>query len=178
MDIGSYPVSGGAVLGVAVYALISAFGTGQIVGERLIEQSNWQQQCERQITSEIRSNQQARPVLPELNCNSVFGQFFGREGAQFCERYSDVKIPFADTITQHQNRLANANEQRLANAVSKSSSQCGCASALTLEKNRIDFAIYAGSLRVLTPAPVQNLQASLQTSLHSPQCDMSGGRSR
>lgn len=174
MDFNSLPLSGNLVLALIVYALISVFGTGQLVGERMIEKSGWPSQCQRAVVSELRSNQIEPAFTPKLDCNSVFGNLFGQEGKQLCRNYGNFNLPFVDQLQAHQEKLAEANENRLAQAASKTSSRCSCAASLTLERRRMAFGLHAGSLRLMTPAPVQNLSSELATALHSPECALKG----
>jgi hypothetical protein len=174
MDFNSLPLSGGLVLALIAYGLISVFGTGQLVGERLIEKSDWPQQCEATLVSELKSSRSTTPVVPKLDCNSIFGTWFGREGKQLCRNHGNFNLPFVDQLQAQQERLAKANQQRFANAASKTKTRCACATSLTLEKRRIAFGLHAGSLRLLTPAPVQNLTSELSTALHAPSCALRG----
>lgn len=174
MDLNSLPLSGSFVLALIAYGLISVFGTGQLVGERLIEKSDWPVQCEATLVGELKSRQPATPFVPKLDCNSIFGTWFGREGKQLCRNHGNFNLPFVDQLQAQQNRLAQANEQRFANAASKTKTRCACAASLTLEKQRIAFGLHAGSLRLMTPAPVQNLNSELSTALHAPACALRG----
>jgi hypothetical protein len=174
LDVNSLPISGSALIGAAGYALISVFATGQLIGERLIEKSNWPAQCERALVSELKSNQPTAPLVPKLDCNSIFGIWFGHEGKQLCRNHGNFNLPFVDQLQAQQKRLAQANERRFTNAAAKTKTRCACAASLTLEKRRVAFGLHAGSLRLMTPTPVQNLSAELATSLHDPACAMKG----
>lgn len=174
MDFNSLPLSGNLVLALIVYALISVFGTGQLVGERMIEKSNWPNQCQRAVVRELQSNQIEPTFTPKFDCNSIFGNLFGQEGKQLCHNHGNFNLPFVDQLQAHQEKLAKANENRLAQAASKTSSRCSCAASLTLERRRVAFGLHAGSLRLMTPAPVQNLSSELATALHYPECALKG----
>jgi hypothetical protein len=174
MDFNSLPLSGSFVLALIAYSLISIFGTGQLVGGRLIEKSDWPTQCERSLVSDLKSKQATTPFVPKLDCNSIFGTWFGREGKQLCRNHGNFNLPFVDQLQAQQKRLADAKQKRFARAASKTKTRCTCAASLTLEKRRIAFGLHAGSLRLMTPAPVQNLNAELNTALNAPTCAMKG----
>jgi len=174
MDINSLPIGGNIVLAIIVYGLISVFGTGQLVGERMTEKSGWANQCPRALVSELRSNQPPKPFTPKLDCNALFGNLFGREGKRYCRKYGNFNLPLVDQLQDHQKKLAQANERRLQQAASKTKTRCACAASLTLERRRIAFGLHAGSLRLMTPAPVQNLSSELASSLHAPACKLKG----
>ena len=174
LDLTNLPVSGGMLLGMLLYCLLSVFGTGQVVGERLIAKSDWPAMCQRQILAELQSSQPAIPQVPTIDCNGVFGSFFGSQGQEICRRYGNFKLPFMDQLQAQQDRLATANNERLQNATAKTSSRCECAASLALEENRISLGLHAGSLRLITPASVRGLNSELQSALYARACSLKG----
>ncbi|OXT01632.1 hypothetical protein B7H23_01280 [Notoacmeibacter marinus] len=169
LDISNLPVTGGVIVGALVYGAISLSATGPLVGERLIEKTGWQQQCQARLIRELERNQTPPDFVPKLDCSSVFG-LFGREGRQLCQTYGNFELPLFDQLNAHQQQLAEANRKRLENSAAKTSSRCACAEAFVLEKRRTDFALHAGSLRLIEPAPVTALDHELNTALHTPAC--------
>lgn len=168
------PVSGGLMVAIILYVLASMFVTGQVVGERMIAKSNWGQQCQTVLQVELRAQTPAPAFTPRLDCNSIFG-VFGPQGRALCRRHGDVlKIPFVDQLQGLQRRKQELQEKRFALAASKTGSRCGCAVSLTLEQQRVPLAIYAGSIRLVTPRFIKNLNTELMSSLRSPHCAMKG----
>ena len=170
--INNLPLSGGVVIAGLIYAGASLI-TGQIVGERLIEKSGWNQQCIAGIKADIVSRQPVASFMPRIDCNSIFGSFMGREGRAWCARYGDQIInPLGDLASTRQRQLREANQRRLSNALSKTSSHCTCAANLALETNRISFALHSGSIRLISPPAVKNLKNTLVVALNNPLCSV------
>ncbi len=170
--VNNLPLSGGVVVAGLLYAGASLI-TGQIVGERLIAKSGWDKQCIAGIKADIVSRQPVRSFVPKIDCNSIIGGFMGREGKVWCTRYGDKIInPLGDLADARQRQIKEANQRRLSNALSKSTSLCTCAASLALETNRVSFALYAGSIRILTPPAVKNLKSTLVTALNNPLCSV------
>ncbi|MGJ8572286.1 MAG: hypothetical protein ACSHXI_16470 [Hoeflea sp.] len=169
MDMSNLPLAGGTILGIAVFIFFSMFVSGPWVIERQLEQSGWQQICHRQLTEEITSSAPQSSFVPEINCTSIFGMF-GTEGHEYCQKYGDFKIPFMDQLQQFQRESQELDRRRQEFAVENSAYRCDCAVSLTLENQRIPFAIYAGSARLVTPSAVKNLSSELQTAMRSSYC--------
>ena len=174
-DLSSLPVSAGLVLGLILYAGVSLFGTGPLVGERLIERVDWDAQCHRELVADLKARTPSAPPVPKLGCRSVFGGLFGRDGQRLCERHGDFALPGLDQLAAHRRRLEEQRRQRLQRAAARTGSQCRCAANLTLEKRRTAFALHTGSLRLMTPAPVRDLRHELTASLADPLCRIGGG---
>lgn len=175
LDGSNLPVSGSLVIGAVLYAGLSVFGTGQVVGERLVEKSRWQQTCQRGLKAQIETNRPAPAFVPKMDCNSTLG-LFGRDGRNVCRKYGNphFKPPFMDQLLAHRRRIESLKAKRSANAAAKASTRCECASTLALEKQRIGLGLYAGSLRIIKPSALQNLKAELVSALHAPSCQMKG----
>ena len=170
--VNNLPLSGGIVVAGLVYAGASLI-TGQLVGDRLIEKSGWDQQCIAGIKADIVSRQPVQSFVPKIDCNSIIGGWMGREGMDWCTNYGDQIInPLGNLANARQRQLKEANQRRLANALAKTSSRCSCAANLALETNRISFALHSGSIRLLTPPAVKNLKSTLVTALNNPLCSV------
>ena len=174
-DGSNLPIGGSIVLAAAAYAAISAFVTGPLIAERTIERSAWQAQCRADLkdalVAEENASAPAGEILPRFDCDSLLGMF-GAEGRQVCRRYGNpnFRLPGMDQLEARQNQMREIRRRRLDAAIGNVASRCACAAALTLETRRIPFAIYAGSARLITPAPVKNLSNELRSSLRSAVC--------
>ncbi|PCJ82174.1 MAG: hypothetical protein COA52_20240 [Hyphomicrobiales bacterium] len=174
-DTNSLPLSGGIVIAALLYAGVSVLITGQVVGERTINKSNWELQCHAALKSEMIAREPAPTFIPKLDCNSILG-LFGAEGKRVCRRHGNPQFnfPMLDQLNAQKRRVQALQQKRLSFAASKIGSRCGCAMSVTLEKNRIPWAIYAGSIRTITPPAIKNVQFELETALRSPLCAMKG----
>lgn len=169
IETSNLPVSGGLIIAGLLYAGLAAFVTGPVIGERTIQKSGWDKQCIIALRKENVLRNPKPDFVPQLSCNSFFG-WFGQEGQDFCNRYGDAAIPFLGQINEHQRKLSEHRQKRLSLAATNAMSRCNCAGSLLLEKKRSSFAIYAGSIRLVTPMVVKNLHSELRTTLHSPLC--------
>lgn len=173
-DVTGWPISGGIVVAGLLYAGVSMFATGPIIGERTIAKSDWDEQCATIVVRGIQSSQPDEPFVPDLTCQSLIAPMLGREGEALCRAYGDDLIPFAGQLREQQRRVHDLNQQRLSNAVADAGNRCSCAASYMLEDKRVAFAIYAGSLRLIKPPAVKNLPAELRSALAAPQCALKG----
>ncbi|MEM9733639.1 MAG: hypothetical protein AAF903_09180 [Pseudomonadota bacterium] len=176
-DLAQFPLSSGVMLGLIGYGIISVFGTGQLIGDRLIQRSDWQRSCQQVLTQEIMSQQTVPQSLPQLDCNALLGGFLGKAGKEVCHRYGGLTDPLFNQMKARQDALRRAAKSKLTQAKARTSSRCGCAATKVLDQHKFAFGIHAGSLRIVTPRPVHDLQSSLQSALHSPSCKIEGGAS-
>jgi len=165
----SLPVSGGIIVAGLIYAGVSMFVTGPVIGERTIARSNWNQQCKAVLKSEIVAQAPAPTFTPRLNCNAILG-LFGGQGQALCRQYGDRLLPFTNQLQELQSRKQTFQQRRMSLAISQSKNRCDCAAALTLEQKRVPLAIYAGSIRLVSPPAIKNLKSELITALRSPRC--------
>ena len=168
-DGNGLPVSGGVIVAGLIYAGVSMFVTGPVVGERTIAKSGWAQQCKAVLKSEIIVQAPAPTFTPRLNCNALFG-LLGDQGQAWCSMYGNRLLPFTNQLEKLQSRKRAFQQKRMSLAISQSKNRCDCAAALTLEQKRVPLAIYAGSIRLVTPPAIRNLKSELITSLRSPRC--------
>lgn len=159
------PVGGSILLAAATYAAISAFVTDPLVAERTIERGGWESSCRADLKHALAAEESAGAPdsLPSFDCNALLG-LFGPEARQIC------RLPGIGQIEAQQRQMREIRQRRLEAAIGNVASRCACAAAATVETRRIPFAIYARSVRLITPAPVRNLQSELQASLRSPLC--------
>lgn len=174
-DAHNLPVGGGLVLACALYAGVSYFGTGPLVGERTIEKSDWVETCQVSLEAEVSANRPQAPLVPRLDCHSTLG-LLGREFEAVCDRHGnpEFKLPFQDQLQAQERAVYEAKERRLAMRAAQSGTRCACAASLALE-NRTAWALYAGSARIITPPSVRNLDATLARALHTPHCALNQG---
>lgn len=175
-DTGNLPIAGGALFAAALYAGTAFFITGQVVGERTITKSNWAGICQSEIRSNLEIENPAPAQMPKLGCDALFGSWFGRDGAAYCDMHGHLfeNNPINRALNSVSENKRKIQRKRMAHAASKAGSRCDCAVTTTLEKRRTAFAIYAGSLRMITPPSVKNLTSELKSSLNSAQCAMKG----
>ncbi|MCB1465481.1 MAG: hypothetical protein KDJ90_24365 [Nitratireductor sp.] len=170
----SLPAIGGIGIPIVAYALLSGFVTGPLVAERTIENSGWHAQCRQTLATEAEISRPASPAMPKLNCNSLMG-LFGDDGNAICRDYGNWSLPFADQIIAERNRIEELQSKRFAIAAAQSGTRCDCAAAVMTEEHRLVWGLHAGSIRIVTPPSVRNLQSGLVSALHSPWC--AGGAS-
>ncbi len=174
-DATGLPMAGGVFAAVLLYAGVSLFVTGPVVGSRVIEKTNWSGQCQRHIRARIEADEPAQPRLPKIGCNLIFG-LYGKAGEDYCRvhgHHFDNNI-FSQTLEAAEEAKRTAQRRRMEYAASRAGSRCDCAVTLTLERRRTDFALYAGTLRLVTPRSVKALQSELKSALNSTQCAMKG----
>ena len=173
---GGMPIAGGVALAGLLYAGVSAFVTGPVIGERMADKHvGWDRVCPAQIRAQIQADDPPAPSVPRLDlCGMLFG-VYGSDGAAYCDMHGDhLNSPANQLIDRTNQQRQKAREWREDKAVSQAATRCECALTLTLERRRTDFALHAGSLRFVTPAPVRGLRTELATALNSPQCALKG----
>jgi hypothetical protein len=173
---GSLPITGGAVLAVALYAGVSLFVTGPLIGGRMVEKMDWAGQCAGQIRAEVEAREpEASATLPRLGCE-IFGVWHGEAGMSFCAKHGHVfeDNPVNRTIERLERAKREAQQKRMDYAASRAASRCDCAVTTTLENRRVSFAIYAGTARLVSPPSIIALGSDLATSLNTPACAMKG----
>jgi len=174
-DFNGLPFSGGIVIAGLIYAGASMLVTGPTIGERVIEKSNWAPRCERVLQEAIILENPAPVSAPRPDCGSLLGALFGADGAELCGALDGLINPIVGQIEAQERKLALANQKRIELAASQSSSRCSCAQVVVLE-NRVPWALYAGSFRLVTPSAVRNLDGQLMSALSSPVCQLGSGR--
>lgn len=175
-ETGNLMAGGGTFLAFALWGAISLWGTGPSIAKRTIEFSGWQQQCEKSvIKSAQRSNQPTAAPVPEFNCSQLYGNLLGRFGDAICKAGGDQALAIA--MAKKRAVYEEAERKRKAlieEAASNAGTRCQCAISSTIEKNRISYALYAGTFRIIEPVSVTNLRSELGTALGSPLCTQKG----
>ena len=169
-----WPVSGGALIGALIYGGAALFITGPIIGARTIEKFGWQDRCARAVRQVAAARAPAAKVIPKTNCRSTVGLLFGSNGDAWCRMYGGRFKGIGDQIEGLRRQAEAQRQKQIAVAGSRAGSRCACAVSTTLEKRRVALAIYAGTLRIVTPPAVANLDAELMSALGSPTCSMKG----
>ena len=179
IDVGGLPLGGGLAFGVLVYGAAAFFVAGPVIGERLIERSNWGTQCQPLISARLELEKPEPVFTPKLDCQSTLGVLFpGMEAVCRNHGNPEFKMPMLEQLNNVQKQRNDLQEKRLAWAASQSASQCSCAVSLTIERNRTSLALYAGSTRLVASASIKNdLKGELVSALNSPRCAAKGGRS-
>lgn len=169
IDLSSLPSGGGFVAGGLLYAAL-AVGGGDLIGGRVIERDAWLPRCEATIRQ---SAETASPAdIPELSCGMLAGMI-GPDGDKLCTAFGAFIEPMAGSLLEQQRRLAELDLLRAQTIRSGATSRCACAANVVLDK-RTDWAIYAGTLRLIAPATIRNLDAELFAALRSPLCSREG----
>ncbi|WP_306258395.1 hypothetical protein [Pararhizobium sp. IMCC21322] len=165
------PIGTGLFLTGAAYAAFSALVSGQVIGTRVIEKSNWMPRCEQALVLAAKQDAPTfQTPVPTPDCNSIMGMFAGPEGKQLCNIVGPLfQNPLAGQIEKQNQELKDAYNARLKNAAAHASSSCKCAVNVQLE-DRMPWALYAGSARLITPSKIRNLDAELFAALSSPVC--------
>lgn len=160
------PLSGGSMTAwAAVYTAISLYVTGPLVGERTIERLGWMEGCTRALTQHSTSS---APTTTPLTCQTLLG-WMGDEAATLCQHYGNPALPDMSGLAGRA-KQRGADAERWLGLRETSGSRCRCAINLTLSRERTAFALYAGSARMIAPAPVRTLTQVLETSLNSAPC--------
>lgn len=174
IDFSNFPISPSVFIGVGIYALVSALGTGPLVNGRELEKMNWPAMCEAGLQAGIVAQREPPSVsaIPDLDCQSTLGLFFGREGQDLCRNYGNFQIPIpgANALREQERRARAAEDRRIERAASQAGSRCECASAVYQAEQIIPIAIYVGSARLIIPSQVRNIKSELNRALRSPQC--------
>ncbi|GMG84969.1 hypothetical protein LNKW23_41850 [Paralimibaculum aggregatum] len=161
---------GGIGLTVILYALLSAFGTGPLIGQRMIERADWSRRCTALVREELAASAPDPQFAPQINCDSVLG-ILGPQGRAICQHYgSQLRIPYLDQLQAHQQRLQDLAQRRRQVEASRALSRCDCAASEFLRAERIGLAIAAGSARIMVPPEIENLETSLVQAYRSPAC--------
>ncbi|MGS4884949.1 hypothetical protein [Roseibium sp. MB-4] len=173
-DFSNLPISGALVLSIAIYAGVSLIITGPLVADRSIKRIGWSQMCRANLNAEISARKSPSRVVPRLDCNSLLG-VFSPDLRRVCEQHGnpDFGAPFTGIMRQQEAYRREAEEQRLSQAASQSASRCDCAATL-VASNKISWASYAGSMRLISPPEVSRLSSELTRALHSPHCQRKG----
>lgn len=173
-ESGNLPLAGGALMAALLYAGVSLFVTGPLVGERMVAKMDWPAQCAGHIRAAIEADQPVQTAIPKLGCDEMIGIWFGAEGDRFCARHGDVfaNNPINKTLQAAEDAKREAQKRRIEYAASRAGSRCECAVTTTLENRRVPLALYAGSARLITPPSVKLIGSDLVSSLNSPACTM------
>lgn len=167
---------GSALLSIAFYVAFSYFASGQLIGDRTIQKSDWALTCQQALGRDAKAQIPPPDFVPRLDCNGLLG-LFGEEGRAVCRRHGNPSLPFLDQVLEQKRRMENFQKERLEAAIASTAGRCDCARAHMLETQATAWALYAGSARLITPPAIKNLKASLITSLGAPLCQSKRGAS-
>ncbi|ABS65498.1 hypothetical protein Xaut_0240 [Xanthobacter versatilis] len=173
-DMSNLPLSGGLLGAAALYAGLSLFVTGPLVGERMVEKMDWAGTCAAQIRTAAEAQRPEATPSPRLDCGALLGGFLGRDGAKLCAAYGPLLDPIGRAQDAAEAAKRSFDRQRLEHAAAGATTRCDCASATTLENRRVALALHAGSARFITPPSIRTLRSDLMTSLASPACALKG----
>lgn len=170
VDLGSLPVSGGLIVGCVVYGALSVFVTGPLVGERMIDKSDWHARCERTLKRQTLSRKEPQSERPALRCNQIMF-WMGRDGKELCAMAGNPELGhLLDPMAAQRRKARLRKNQRLDRMAARSGSRCGCAAAVVLEEQRYSLALHAGSARLVTPNAIKRFNEELAAALHAPRC--------
>lgn len=171
IDTPTLPISGGVVLAAALYAGISFFGTGQVIAKRTIENSDWGATCQSALEVEISTLREPVTIIPRTDCNALLGGFMPELGA-LCNQYGNPDLSGGTTnmLREQERQRRAAEDRRIALAASQTGSRCDCAASVVAQ-DRLNWAILAGSARLISPISVtDNLNSELTRALRSSHC--------
>jgi hypothetical protein len=173
-ESGTMPLAGGALMAALLYAGVSLFVTGPLVGERMVAKMDWPVQCEGHIRAGVEADRPVEATVPKFGCDEMIGMWFGTEGDRFCARHGDVfaNNPINRTLQAAEDAKREAQRRRMDYAASRAGSRCECAVTTTLENRRVPLALYAGTARLITPPSIKLLGSDLVASLNSAACAM------
>ena len=161
---------GGVLLAALLYAGASLYVTGPLVTHRTVERSGWLTTCQAEVRNTIRALHPPQIEAPELDCDMVF-KVLGPEMRRLLYPMGMGAACQAIDAQKHQRAMAEKlKEQRLQALMARAGTRCRCAVSELIERRRLPLALYAGSARLIVPAPVKNLPDELTTSLHGPVC--------
>ncbi len=168
-ETSALPISGGVLVAGFIYAGASLFILGPLVAERTIEASDWSQQCQAGLQAEIEATRTPEKIIPQMDCRSTLGSFLP-ELAKICDQYGnpDFGGPASSLLRQQEKVRRAAEEKRLALTASQSTSRCDCAANVVAQDR--NWAIHAGSLRLISPPQVTRLSSELSRALQSSHC--------
>lgn len=173
-DSGGLPLGGTVLLAFIIYALVSGFVTGPLVGERMAAKANWPNMCQSHIRTVEERKRPPVAKMPDIGCNDIMGMF-GRGGHDWCSAYGrNMQIPLGGVLKQFEQQQERVRQEIIDQVTTEATSRCSCAVSKTIGSQRVALGIHAGSLRLITPAPVQNYSATLKASLNTPLCAMKG----
>lgn len=173
-DMSNLPLSGGLLGAAALYAGVSLFVTGPLVGERMAEKMDWAGTCAAHVRAAAEAQHAPAAPAPRLDCGALLGGFLGRDGAKLCAAYAPLLDPIGRAQDAAEAAKRSFDRQRLEHAAAGTTTRCDCASATTLENRRVALALHAGSARLVTPPSIRSLRSDLLTSLASPACALKG----
>ena len=176
MQDGTSIAFGGIGIAAIVYGAVMAFAIGPELGRRTIEiKEDWPRVCERTIVANAAAESGPRTQLPRLDmCMLMFGHQ-GANGRAYCDMHGQTWNGALDGITDTLDaQRRQADEWRKDRATKNAPDRCSCAANYTLETNRLSFALYAGTARVITPPAIHNLRGELKAALSSSRCAMKG----
>lgn len=176
-DLSTFPVSGGLLIGGALYA-VASLGAGQVVGARTIAMSGWIEDCESEVAqffeNEIITRQEEEALVPDTDCGSVVGKWHPTL-SQLCWELGNPDLGNlggvdAKVAREAEQRARDLERRQLEDAAKGAGSQCGCAAAVYRRENMIGLAVYAGTARLVTLPHVENMESGLQAALGEPIC--------
>lgn len=148
-DVLSIPGVGGIAAAGALYTGFSLLVAGPLVGERMIERSGWTAQCERGLGASSTHHPTQSTISGE--CQNLLGPFFGTDGRDFCQRNGQELEGLAQLVRRFGQARRTVTPQSI----------CACAAHEVLDNRRNEFALHAGSMRLISPRPVRNLHSEL-----------------
>lgn len=169
---------GGSLLVLVAWAGVSLYATGPSIASRTIDKSGWHSQCKHQIVVQSKQEHQATAApVAQMDCNAILGGIYGKLGTAICRSGGGRLVDQA--LSQKRKAFEAVERKRQAlidDAAANAGTRCNCAISSTIQKNRIPFGVYAGTLRLVQPVSVTNLNAELGTALRSPICNQQRSR--
>jgi len=169
-DLSSLPVSGSALIGMALYAGASVLA-GQEIGARMIERSGWHQNCAHAIQDHLTREERPRREMPPTDCNALIGRFHP-ELQMLCWEFGnpDLGGPAAEARRQAERARERLAEERRQRAWENAGSRCTCAANDYLQSKLLPLGLYAGTARFVSVPAVEDQHGTLVRALNGPVC--------
>ncbi|WP_299870538.1 hypothetical protein [uncultured Hoeflea sp.] len=174
IDINTLPISGAVLVAGGVWIGVSYIVLAPELVERKAVQIGWQTQCQASVRTDLMGAQALPPMstpLDGVGCNDLMGAVVPSDHRPFFDMFGLGMV--CDAVDQAQARkrqIERMREDRMRRSLEEAGSKCACAVTHLSASKRWDFALAAGTARLVEPASVANFETSLTQSLRSPAC--------
>lgn len=172
-DANSLPIGGGVLIAGAIIVGAALVLGPNVVGARTIERFDWVPRCTKAIIA-LAERDAPKPAqqksVPFIDCNSLTEIMPGGDSNPFCKMFEFLfENPVGNQVTAQHRHAVQAHQEYIEQAALQATSRCACASTLVLS-DRVPWALYAASGRLISGPKISNLDAELLSALSSPTC--------